>query len=92
MRGALILEQLKPVGRVLEGRACFLEVERVAQRQALLAAFTLLDLNGNKRLSKQEFEKLMKAVRPRVSASTVELTFSLLDADKNDTIDQGAPR
>ena len=61
--------------------------ERLAERQSLLAAFALLDLNGNKRLSKKEFSKLVTAVRPATSASSVELTFNLLDADQNDSID-----
>ena len=62
--------------------------ERVAERQALLAAFNLLDLNGDKRLSKGEFIQLITSVRPHVSKLTVELTFTLLDADRSDSIDQ----
>ena len=61
--------------------------ERLAERQALLAAFTLLDTNGNKRLSKKEFSRLVMEVRPETSSSTVDLTFNLLDSDQSESID-----
>lgn len=62
--------------------------ERVAERQALLAAFTILDIDGDRRLSRAEFSRLLGAVRPNVDAETVELTFRLIDADRSDTVDR----
>ena len=61
--------------------------EKVIERHALLAAFKLLDLTGDRRLSRKEFTRLLKAVRPGIDDDSESLTFSVLDANHSDTID-----
>ena len=55
---------------------------KLRQRKSLLAAFSMLDLNGDGRLSLSEFGSLLAAVRP-AHAAWKEVLFSLLDADSS---------
>ena len=53
---------------------------KLRQRKALLAAFSMLDLDGNGRLSLEEFGALLAAVRPS-HVQWRETIFDLLDDD-----------
>ena len=62
--------------------------EKIAQRKALLAAFALLDLDGDGKLDEKEFSRLLRAVRPAVGPKTIELAFRLCDSDNSSCLDR----
>ena len=61
--------------------------EKLNERKALLAAFALLDLNGDGTLSVREFMQLLAQVRPHASASARSLLFKLIDTDGSESLD-----
>ena len=75
-----------------------LRVLQVLCHQGLVSAFNLLDIDGDHRLSKEEYTLLLAALNlhraggalaggGELLQSDLELTFGLLDADKSNSID-----
>jgi len=55
----------------------------VLQHKALFAAFSLLDVSDDGKLSMSEFRALIEYMHPKMSRDMQEITFGLIDADKS---------